>query len=489
MKKKSFAAFLIVLMSIMVLAGCDGSDTALVDLKDIPEEMREESEAVKEDAETEEEKNPDADVWIEPEEDTPEETKEDMKAEENGLPGFYISVEREENVVDGDCIGMYTWDQIHMEGDSNAHNALKAALEGINSDIAGQERDAVRDDTDEYEELDPEAKSDALYYGYYPVKEDWNICVRRADKDVLSLITERSMTGMEEGGYVEVRGYSYDMGSGKKLQLKDIVKDEKAFYDTLAGELSYVVTRKMITYTGENDMELIDCSESMEECIREDRAGWVVDPQGITFWFDNINAVLSNTTASVLFSDDTDGVIFKEEYSAKAPDEWIMQIPGHFTETKFDYGLDGSTDTIAWNPGEFEDDVRGMCTGGICVNYNVKYYDASDICPGEGLPWENYDAMLIYKDSKAVLMISHVEDIVSYIDTFDLKNDTVHKADNMVGALAWVTSPTSYGVYVPTDPSAIEIHTVLDVESEEDAKSRYLSVDADGMMTVKDAKR
>ena len=475
MKRKLFATIIIFLISTMLLAGCGKSDDS--DLRDRLEEARNEATEKTTEEGIEDVK---ADAVTEPE-------KEETKTEDSVLPRFYISKERDEKEVDGDFIGQYTYDQIHMESEDNVYKALEDELDRVNSDIAGQEQKAMKDDADEYKELHPEAKSDALYYGYYPLDEEWNICVRRADKDVMSFITEYSRTGYE-GGYVEVRGHSYDMGSGRELKLKDIVKDEELFYDTLATELSYVVTRKMMTYTGENDMELIDCRESMEECIRDDRAGWVLDPQGITFWFENINAVLSNTTASVLFIDDADSAIFKEEYADNAPDEWVMQIPGHFVETKFDYGLDGSTDTIAWCPGEFDDDSNGTYQSGICVNYNAQYYDSADICPGDGLAWENYDAMLIYKEAKAVLMISHDEDIVSYIDTFNLKNDTASKADNMVGALAWVSSPTSYGVYVPTDPSAIEVHTVLDVESEEDAKPQYLSIDTDGTMTVKSTK-
>jgi hypothetical protein len=101
----------------------------------------------------------------------------------------------------------------------------------------------------------------------------------------------------------------------------------------------------MIAYTGEEDMELIDCKEAMEECIRDDRAGWVLDPQGVTFWFENINAVLSNTTASVLFTDDADGTIFKEEYASNAPDEWIMQMPDSDI-TYFDEDDDGEMNEV-----------------------------------------------------------------------------------------------------------------------------------------------
>ncbi|WP_026659782.1 hypothetical protein [Butyrivibrio sp. AC2005] len=494
MKTKSLSLFLISAIMCCLFSGCSktgneevvtkltesvvsnsAQDTSAKDSSEKTTEENESAKAIKDDAETTDEVKADdnAETADDAKTDDDIETNDDIKNDDiteteeedkmagtDALPRFYISKEREEKKVDGDYIGEYSYDQIHIESEGNAYKTLENELDRINSDIASQEQEVPN--------------------------EDCNICVRRADEDVMSFVTEYSWTG-DEGGYIEIRGHSYDMKSGSELQLTDIVKDEELFYDTLATELSYVVTRKMIAYTGENDMELIDCKEAMEECIRENRAGWVLDPQGITFWFDNINAVLSCTTASVLFIDDTDGAIFKNEYITKAPEEWIMQVPGHFTETKFDYGLDGSTDTISWGPGEAENDVYGTYTSGICVNYNAKYYDAADICPGDGLPWENYEAMLIYKDKKAVLLISHDEDIVSYIDTFDLKNDEARKADNMVGALAWISSPTSYGVYVPTDPSAIEIHTVLDAESEEDAKSQYLSVDADGMMTVKGA--
>ena len=102
MKRKSFATIIICLISAMLLAGCGKSDDS--DLRDRLEEARNEATEKTTEEGIEDVK---ADAVTEPE-------KEETKTEDSVLPRFYISKERDEKEVDGDFIGQYTYDQIHM---------------------------------------------------------------------------------------------------------------------------------------------------------------------------------------------------------------------------------------------------------------------------------------------------------------------------------------------------------------------------------------
>lgn len=82
-----------------------------------------------------------------------------------------------------------------------------------------------------------------------------------------------------------MRGYSFLIDSGKKLELSDVVDDEDDFYKILSDELYKNVTGDMMIMAGEYyiDVDDFDAPAAMNECLDNGRYGWVLDPQGVTF--------------------------------------------------------------------------------------------------------------------------------------------------------------------------------------------------------------
>ena len=327
------------------------------------------------------------------------------------LPEFCISTQMGSND---------TYDQIYIDNTNGGNPELSRELDKLNSDIAaGQESER-------------------------------SIYVRRADRQVFSVACE-----YRENGEVKTRGRSYLMESGKELELSDIVDVEKAFYDLLARELSAVVTIKMRAYTGDYNMEPVDSSSDMKYRIDRGEYGWVLDPQGVTFWFDSINAFLSNVTVTVLFADDTDGTVFNKDFVSNAPDEWIMQIPGNYSQTCFDREDDGMTDTISWTLSEIEDNEGNQYPSGIDVCINGRNYLSSEIIESYGGGFYGTMAMLVHKDKQTYFMTYYTEEAEPNFVTLSLSDDTVKPAD----AEYVYIGRDGDGKYVPTDLSAIRVYS------------------------------
>ncbi|MCR5735058.1 MAG: hypothetical protein K6G22_10670 [Lachnospiraceae bacterium] len=405
-------------------------------------------------------------------------------AETPAAPQFYISTERENEYDDDDTeLIDHRFEQIHIEYDGDDYEDLEEALDYVNKEITNGESMNKGYELQDINKLSSKELKQRKKLGFFPFKEEWNIYVRRTDNNILSLVREYLTPG-EEGDYVEFEGYTFLMDSGEQLELSDIVDDEDAFYDMLERELSVLVTNHQMVYMGDYDIDLVDVRPAMDERLDEHRYSWVLDPQGLTFWFNDINALEQNTCVTVLFSDDTDGTVFNKKYVKLTPDEWIMQIPGNYSETDFDCEEDGITDIISWIAADTTDDAEIPYPYGINVTFDHRYYNVDEICTPSGLEWENHKAMLVHRDKKTVLLVSHDEDIYSYIDSFTLGDDNVEFTDYILGALAWPDSSVGYGTYVPTDVSAIRVQTVLDAESAEDMDPEYLDVSSDGTMTV-----
>ena len=77
-----------------------------------------------------------------------------------------------------------------------------------------------------------------------------------------------------------MRGYSFLIDSGKKLELSDVVDDEDDFYKILSDELYKNVTGDMMIMAGEYyiDVDDFDAPAAMNECLDNGRYGWVLDP-------------------------------------------------------------------------------------------------------------------------------------------------------------------------------------------------------------------
>lgn len=313
-----------------------------------------------------------------------------------------------------------------------------------------------------------------------------NICVRRSDDRVFSFVHEyREPDG--EADYVEMRGHSFLIDTGKELKLSDIVDDEDAFYKMLSDELYKNVTEVMMIMVGEFDISVddFDASSAINECLNDNRYGWVLDPQGVTFWFENVNALIGHASATVLFSADKTGTVFNEEFVKNAPNEWIMRIPESYSsETYFDCDDDGIIDSIYWYPdGDYLDGE--YLESGFGAKYNSRYFDSSEICPADEMPWSHYRVYLMHKDNQTVLVKHHYEEAESIWDSFSLTNDIVKSIDRVFAYPEYENyAQQASGWLVPTDMSAIRVYSDHGGDEMTEYPDEILAVSTDGRMKV-----
>ena len=313
-----------------------------------------------------------------------------------------------------------------------------------------------------------------------------NICVRRADDRVLSFVREYREPD-EESDYVQIRGYSFLTDSGKRLDLSDIVTDESAFYEMLENELRKNVMEDMVLLVGEADIsdDSFDPAAALTECINDGRYGWVLDPQGITFWFEDVNALIGHASATVLFSADKEGVVFNEEFTKNVPDEWIMKIPdGYSSKAYFDCDDDGTMDSVSWyaNSAYLYDEP---VDSGLAIRYNGNYYDPSLICPPSETPWTYYSAYLMHKDKKTVFVLHHYEEIDSIWKSFAVKSDSIESVGTVYAyPESGLYTEIDVGKLVPTDMSAIRVYSDHGGDEITEYPDEILTITPDGNMKV-----
>ncbi len=351
---------------------------------------------------------------------------------------------------------------IHVIDKDGSYAKLSEELEAINEDIAKSAYDT--------------GSADTVH----------NICVRRADDKVFSFVHEyREPDG--ESDYVEMRGYSFLIDSGKKLELSDVINDEDAFYKLLSDELYKNVTEVMMIMTEEFNIGVddFDAPSAVTECISNGRYGWVLDPQGVTFWFENVNALLGHASATVLFSADKNGTVFNEEYAKNVPDEWIMRIPESYSsKTYFDNNDDGTIDSIYWYP-DVDYPNGEYLESGMGVNYNGRYFGSSEICPADEMPWSHYSVYLMHKDNQTVLVKHHYEEAESIWDSFLLSNDIVKSVDRVYAYPQYENyTQQESGWLVPTDMAAIRVYSDHGGDEMTDYPDEILTVATDGRMKV-----
>ena len=434
-KKSKPATVLICLATALILAGCAGK----TEEAGFEDKIKKAEESVSEENESPKKKKP---------------VKEKSAKDEEkpvSVPMYCIS-----SPGDVEC------ETIHVIDGAGSYAELSNELEAINDEIVKSAYDTGTDDTVH------------------------NICVRRADDKVFSFVHEYREPG-GESDYVEMRGYSFHIDSGKKLELSDVIDDEDAFYKILSDELYKNVTKDMMIITGEFDIGVddFDAPAAMNECLSDGRYGWVLDPQGVTFWFENVNALLGHASATVLFSSDKAGTIFNEDYVKNAPDEWIMRIPESYSsETYFDYEDDGTIDSIYWYPDADYPDGEYL-ESGLGVKYNDRYFGSSEICPADEMPWSHYRVYLMHKDNQTVLVKHHYEEAESIWDSFLLANNLVKSVDRVNAYPEYENyAQQESGWLVPTDMTAIRVYSDHGGDEMTEYPDEILTVATDGRMKV-----
>ena len=363
---------------------------------------------------------------------------------------------------------------------AGSHKELAACLEDVKDDIIAEEKAKFDKDKKTLSENDD-----------FSFEESWYTYMRRADSRILSFVTEYTATGQfDEEYYTEYSAHNYYVDNGKEIKLSDVVADENAFFDILAGKLKdyYDYAKQNIYYIdAETDEETL--KEDVKDHMRSGRCVWTIDPQGVTVFLNSYTGLPSAVSATVLFSEDNESKIFNKGFFEDSKDEWIMQIPEH-VGSYYDFEDDGKAEYIHIFATEEMQKYEGSeehYISGLGINREGNFKSFSTRMTGGT---DYYDAFLIHKDHKTCLLECHDEYDTAFINTYVIDKEEIREADAI--RAKFETSDEDYDnetenyipCYIPTDMSKIRVLVEEDNEAR-DMTSDILSVDPDGKMELK----
>lgn len=208
-----------------------------------------------------------------------EEADSDMKTDEmtdGGVPTIKITQDRKEWYTDDGEVLLLEAVASKVEVLSEGYDALKEALAGQWKGLDGYDNEELEWAKDHYASM---SKEDDSYFPSYSVIE--NAAIYRIDNHVVSLCENFYEYAGGAHGMYGISGSTFDVESGKKLQLNDILTDSQGFYDKA---LEYIIAQ-----IKENYGEAL--FQDYEETIRTDTFGetpasWYLDNTGIVIDYD-----------------------------------------------------------------------------------------------------------------------------------------------------------------------------------------------------------
>lgn len=361
---------------------------------------------------------------------------------------------------------------------ASSHKELAESLLGIRDEILSDEEEKLKTETDSIEENE-----------LYSYEENWDTYLRRADNNILSLVTEYVAVGEFDGQYyTEYTSHNFYTENGEEIKLTDVVKDEEAFFDLLAGRLNeYFYYAKKNIYFIDADTDDKKIKEDVKGYLDSGSCAWTLDPYGITFFLDAYTGLPEGVSATVFFSDDKDGSIFDKDFLNDARDEWIIQSP-MYIGTYVDLNNDGKT--VYFNAHTTTDLHEGEGTeyyyiSGLYIGVDGAYNTFKTSMP-EGT--SDYDVYLSHKNGKTVAFECHDEYDTGFITSY-LLGKKVEEADAFRGVFEWSEDDYENGTdivlphYVPVDADNIRVLKEEDNDAR-DMTPDILSIDEDGKMEL-----
>ncbi|MBR4768492.1 MAG: DUF3298 domain-containing protein, partial [Lachnospiraceae bacterium] len=330
-----------------------------------------------------------------------------------------------------DLIIDYEYEQIELgEKDKERYPDLAKSLLIVNDLIATDEGNLFMSDVKSLQDISDEDYQEAYEDDRLPLKAHWNIYLRRADSKVTSLVVQNILESSFDYDRVQYTGYNYLSETGEELSLSDIVADEDAFLEVLKKKTAEELKREEPDLFGDEDPDLSLINDYLHP---EARGNWTMDPQGITVWFNAYTFIPFDVSVTILFSEDTDGTLFKDEWKTFAPIEWIMYIPLN-RNTVFDVEEDGKPDylTVYDHYDMYEEDSYEFIDG-----LSFLYNGAPQTVTGWG---DRYDTRLalVHKPEKTfVLDFLHDYDY-AFMNMYELSGGKVEDIGYIQGSPATI---------------------------------------------------
>lgn len=284
-------------------------------------------------------------------------TGKSTEAESGLFP--YVYVEQESEYADvGKLLALSRYELLWLRSEGADYSELKNAL-------ALYDRSRKERAVSEYEEILALAREDSgdseEFLGYQSVS---TMDILRADESVLSFTEETyTYTGGAHGNSA-VTGRSFDVNTGKSLELGDIVADTNALSDYIVGYLEDNYGSQGLLFEG------------WEEIVRgESQPCFAMGPEGLKIYYAPYFIgpyALGTVTVDVPYGEAA--VDFKEEYLPTEEqsvwkldpyEELFLDIDGDGTDESIAYELSESGDNMEYRL-SISDGVKSVSKGGDC---------------------------------------------------------------------------------------------------------------------------
>ncbi|WP_026664878.1 hypothetical protein [Butyrivibrio sp. FC2001] len=311
----------------------------------------------------------------------------------------------------------------------------------------------------------------------YPVEDrDWNILVRRADSDVLSVLVEITTASYEDYNHVRYMAYNIKPDTGEVLKLSDIIEDEDALYEKLARKFLEEMKKDYEALSvGSSEMSEAEMKEKLQQSAHDEQLVWTLEPQGVSFWLNSMNLSPLSMNSQLLFCEDEKGSIFTSDVRDNIPDTWVTQLHPSSNEL-IDADDDGKPDTIyAMETKEYVPESNYEITTGMLVNYNGTDYEF----PSEDDDYD-FEFSLVHQKGKSVLLSQYKEYEADIQQLYTIDDSGVKETDLLCG---WVCGNPDesftdfdnylYVTHIMTDPAYFHIAITSWLLSTTDVVTEY----------------
>ena len=309
------------------------------------------------------------------------------------------------------------YDEIIWDDESrNDFPELAAAIDSYNADTLKGSESAI----EEYSQTAKQQYEDNQEY-FMEYSDDYKVNFARVDDQVFSFIS--SYYGYSGGahGYYGNDGVNFDVATGEKIKLSDVISDEDKLLEVLLEKLKTDYPELMENEPGAEENLIGYITGENREYL-----SWVMMPYGVTFFF-NPYALGSYAAGAqevtITYLDNPE--LFTDKYSASG-DEWAISS----SEAYVDVDGDGKSDHIYTdNDYEYYDNYSEVKAINIYVN--DKNYSFDDSC-------FNYDNIFIAKHADAYFMyvIALHENDYHGIDIYMITGEDVTKSGSFFGNIS-----------------------------------------------------